>query len=179
MRVLFLTLGNREVPSSRIRVFQYLDHLRREGIEARVLTFGHSDRYGRFLAAVRRLKRIPKPLYYVPRLALEAHARISDALDQLRALAEIARHRVVYVQKVVLPFPHRLVLRGPARRFLFDFDDAIFTARLYWRPESARASRRRLRAIEELVRGAWAVVTNDSPFLEEYARGRARRAVVL
>lgn len=179
MRVLFLTLGNRKVPSSRIRVFQYLDHLRREGIEARVLSLGHSDRYERFLAAVRRLKRIPKPLYYVPRLALEAHARILHALDRLRALGEIARHRVVYVQKVVLPFPHRLALRGLARRYLFDFDDAIFTAQLYWRAESARASRRRLRAIEALVRGAWAVVTNDSPFLEEYARGRARRAVVL
>jgi hypothetical protein len=179
MRVLFVTLGTRSVPSSRIRVYQYVDRLRSEGIDARVLPYAISRRYERFLDSVRRLKRLPRIAYYPPRLAIEAGWRAGHAFDRLRLLAEIPAADVVYLQKAVLPRPYRIALRALRKPFVFDFDDAIFTAKLSDREETRAQSRRRVRAIESLAREANAVVTNDSPFLEEYAQARARRAVVL
>lgn len=40
IKILFLTIGDESVPSSRVRVFQYLPHLGKEGIKFRVLSFG-------------------------------------------------------------------------------------------------------------------------------------------
>lgn len=112
MRVVLLAQGPVEVASSRTRVFAFVPHLERAGIEVDILVWNPAD----FVARTVRgqvsprghLRRLIHNLRVALRLARRAHG--SDA---------------VLIQKVVLPPWCLRLLRRRTRRLVFDYDDAL------------------------------------------------------
>lgn len=113
-RVLFLTLYPETMPSSRLRVYQYLPYLRPLGIEACVLPA------------------LPEPwfsrLYYSRSKAVHALQYIAEAVNSFVRLRQARNYDVVFVQKGMLSTSVRGFdrLLGPARRLIFDLDDSLF-----------------------------------------------------
>jgi glycosyltransferase involved in cell wall biosynthesis len=114
-RVLFLTRYPVEGASSRYRVFQYLLHLKNQGIQADVQSFMDTPMYRLSLTQGRT---IPKIL-----ATLRATAR------RLWALRKWHSYEALYLQRELLPFGGPLLERWLKWRgavLLFDFDDALF-----------------------------------------------------
>jgi glycosyltransferase involved in cell wall biosynthesis len=113
VRVLVLAQGPPRVASSRTRVFAWLPHLRRAGVDPDVLVWNTERFVARTLTG------------HAP---VGEHAR--NALHQLRVLAELVRragrYDAVYVQKVVLPAWVLRRLKRGGRRLVFDYDDALY-----------------------------------------------------
>lgn len=113
MRVLVLAQGPPRVASSRTRVFAWLPHLRRAGVEHDVLVWNTERFVARTLTG---------------RAPVVAHAR--NALHQLGVLGSLVRRAgrcdAIYVQKVVLPAWLLRRLKAGGRRIVFDYDDALY-----------------------------------------------------
>ncbi len=155
MRVLFVTQYGTSMASSRTRVFQYLPYLHRNGVETRVITVvpdGESSGSG--LLATRRPWR--KILYY-------AGTWWCSLLCGLRAWLSCLDCDLLFVQKIIFPWPVRVLFRLRRPRVLYDFDDAIFTTEIRGRHWTAawkeRRNSRGLPAMLRLAEGA--VVEND------------------
>ena len=155
MRVLFVTQYGPSMASSRTRVFQYLPYLHRHGFETRVITVvpdGGTEGSG--LLATRRPWR--KIFYYI-------HTWWRTLLCGWRAWRSSLGFDLLFVQKVIFPWPVRVLLRLRRPPVLFDFDDAIFTSEirgLHWTAAwKERRNRRGLPAMLKLAEGA--VVEND------------------
>ena len=119
LRVLFLTQYGMLAASSRTRVFQYLPYFQRRGVEYRVITV-LPDREipgSQLLVSSNRWRKL---WYY-----LWASWRTLATGLQLWWLAP--EYHLLFVQKVILPAPVRLLLRLRRSLLFFDFDDAIFT----------------------------------------------------
>lgn len=118
MRVLFLTLGPDSEPSSRFRVYQYLEPLARHGIEAEV-----RPRAGQaWLELGYGLRRPAAPL----RAAWAAGSYAARTLRRLRDLFAARHFDVVVVQKETLPFGLSALASALGLRLVYDFDDAIY-----------------------------------------------------
>ena len=117
MRVLFLTIGPVSEPSSRFRVYQYLDALRARGIRASVRPLA-SDRYVELGYGRRR------PAAPVRALWTAAHFA-SRVLRRLRDLWQARRFDVVFVQKEIFPLGMAKLIDWLGLRVVYDFDDAI------------------------------------------------------
>ena len=176
MRVLFLTIGPTTEPSSRFRVYQYLDALRDRGIEATVRPLAGPRYvewgYGR--------RRPPAPLR-----ALWAAAHFAGrVLRRARDLWDARRFDVVVVQKEVFPFGAERLVSWLGLRVVYDFDDAIHLpspledARGRTLRRLSDALVRRHRALPALLRRS-AVVVAGNRALADYARGYADRVRVL
>jgi len=115
MRVIFLTQTSELGPSSRYRVYQYLDFLKREGINFRVSPGISSNHFPR-------VYNIPRPINKLPYFGLVVLKRLID-LTMIRA------GDIVFLQKEVLPQAYPLIegfIKKLNRKLVFDFDDAIF-----------------------------------------------------
>ena len=155
MRVLFLTQYGASSASSRTRVFQYLPYLHRNGVETRVITVvPDGGTAGSGLLATERPWR--KILYYMG-------TWWRSLLCGLRAWLSSLACDLLFVQKVLFPWPVRVLFRLRRPRVLYDFDDAIFTTEIRGRHWTAawkeRRNRRGLPAMLRLAEGA--VVEND------------------
>lgn len=118
LRVLFLTRYPLAGASSRYRVFQYLPHLRAEGLDCTVQSFMDDRLYALSFAPGRTLAK----LWHT----LAATAR------RLWALRHWHRYDVIYLQRELLPFGPPWVerwLKRRGRRLVFDYDDALFIAK--------------------------------------------------
>lgn len=115
MRVLFAVPHPIEGPSSRFRVYQFIDDLRDRGIDAEVRPF---------------LSSRAAPLIYengrlIDKAAVTGWATAKRLVDVLRA----TRYDVAYVLREAFPFGppcFEAALKAAAGRLVFDFDDAIY-----------------------------------------------------
>lgn len=114
MKILFLTIGNEAVASSRTRVYGYLPFLTKANILYKILVFTSRAKQKRILE----LKR-DDPLHYT----LEVFYKIYIIIQLFIFSRE---YEIVYVQKVILPKALWLILQKLNKKIIFDFDDAIF-----------------------------------------------------
>ena len=105
MKILFLTLSDETVASSRTRVFQYLPYLDRKGIRYRVIVYTPS----RYLA------------FNGPQL------RVYHFLILFFSLILSIFYPIVFIQKIIFPIHFINLLKAFGKRVIFDFDDAIYT----------------------------------------------------
>jgi glycosyltransferase involved in cell wall biosynthesis len=119
MKVLFLTVSDETIASSRTRVFQYLPYLEREGIGYRVLVYTPA----RFLG-------------YNCLFLRAYHLMILSLILVLSIF-----YPVVFIQKLIFPRPFLTVLKIFGKKVIFDFDDAIYTVHQSGEKLATRKSR--------------------------------------
>ncbi len=152
MRILFATLGDETLASSRTRVFQYLPHLRRAGVAVEVFVYGcRSSFLGR---------RIIGPIT----------EHLHRCAATLELLARACRADVVFLQKIFVPALALRLLRMAGKRLVFDFDDAVYTVQPEASPDSARQARALTRQFEQTVSRCDLVVLEN-----EFTEARAAR----
>lgn len=101
MRILFLTLGDKTVASSRTRVFSYLPYFKEYNIRCMVLEYTKQNLSG-------------KKLFFY------------KAFIILKLSLFCLFYDIVFIQKVLLPKKYLNVLRFLIKKIVFDFDDAIY-----------------------------------------------------
>lgn len=166
-RVLFLTRYPVEGASSRYRVFQYLPHLERLGVQAEVQSFMDTPMYRLSLTQGRTGAKILA--------TLRATAR------RLWALRKWQRYDALYLQRELLPFGGPVVERWLKNRgavLLFDYDDALFIKKpsRYNRIATLLRSGDKTRALFRLVD---CVVAGNNWLREAATEAGAARAVTL
>lgn len=115
LRVLFLTRYPVDGASSRYRVFQYVPHLERLGVQCTVQSFMDSVMYRMTLQSGHTLKKV--------------WATTKAVLARLDALSKWRNYDVIYMQRELFPFGPPVVERFLKKRgavILFDYDDALF-----------------------------------------------------
>lgn len=115
MRVIFLTQTSELGPSSRYRVYQYLNFLKRKGVNFRVSPAITSSYFTK-------VYKTDRPINKLPYFGLVA-------LKRLIGLTMIGADDIVFLQKEVLPQAYPLIeelIKRLDRKLVFDFDDAIF-----------------------------------------------------
>lgn len=115
MKVLFLTLYPEFVPSSRFRVHQFLDYLKKNGINYVVHSAISPQVYYKYYASKQKVKR----MYF----------QISEFLRRLNSILSSNRYDLIFLQKGILS----ISLRGMNnflflfnKNIVFDFDDAVY-----------------------------------------------------
>lgn len=166
-RVLFLTRYPVEGASSRYRVFQYLPHLEKLGVQVKVQSFMDTSMY--------RLSLSPG------RTGAKIAATLKATLRRLWVLRHWRRYDALYLQRELLPFGGPAVERWLKRRgavLLFDYDDALFIKKpsRYNRIATALRSGDKTRALFRLVD---CVVAGNSWLRDAATAAGARRAVTL
>lgn len=166
-RVLFLTRYPVEGASSRYRVFQYMEHLKKLGVQGEVQSFMDTPMYRLSLTNGRTGAKIVT--------TLRATAR------RLWALRKWHRYDALYLQRELLPFGGPIVERWLKRRgaiLLFDFDDALFIKKpsRYNRIATLLRSGDKTRALFRLVD---CVVAGNSWLRDAATAAGAARAVTL
>ena len=114
MKVLFLTLGNIGIASSRVRVYQYLKFLREAGIGCRVIFYTHPAQADAIMHArkIGLFEKLRWKVFSVGRL--------------IGVLSLSLFYDVVFIQKVVPSKLFLSLLRATNKRIVFDFDDAVY-----------------------------------------------------
>jgi glycosyltransferase involved in cell wall biosynthesis len=125
MRMLFFTLGNELVPSSRTRVFQYLPHLNKLGVDADVIKYETSLDYA-LHAKFQPKNPYQKSIFLLARVIIKLLDVLFGNLSITRLLLAARSHDVVFVQKVLLPVIVQKTLTKLNDNIVFDFDDAIY-----------------------------------------------------
>ncbi len=125
MKILFLALGNEWVPSSRTRVFQFLPHLQRLGIQTQAIRY----RTGLDYVLWAKCGGAGRETSFLFRLL----ARLIDVTDYFFKLFQLPHFLIhaffvdaVIIQKIVLPAWAQNFLRRINPYIVFDFDDAIY-----------------------------------------------------
>lgn len=159
MKVLFLTLGGEVVASSRTRVYQFLPHFRKAGVEAAVIPYDHTETFSNaitpaFAGAGSGLTLLRKAVSSFSNL-LNVFIRF---FQTARFLALLKSFDVVYIQKLALPLFLQGLLKRLNPRIAFDFDDAVFL-----RDESGYKTR-----FDRMLASA-GLVTVENDFTSEYA----------
>jgi len=114
MRVLFLTLYPATMPSSRLRVYQYIPFLKDHGIQADVLPAVAEPWFSRF--------------YYSPLRWMNALYCVVEVLRAYGRVARAGRYDAVLVQKGITSSSFAGMekrLLQCAKRVFFDFDDDV------------------------------------------------------
>jgi len=115
MRVIFLTQTSELGPSSRYRVYQYLDFLKTEGVHCKVSPAISGTGYAKVYNTYR-------PINKLPYFGLVVLKRLID-------LTMMGTGDIVFLQKEVLPQAYPLIeefIKRLSGKLVFDFDDAIF-----------------------------------------------------
>jgi len=115
IRVLFLTLYPETMPSSRLRVYQYLPYLSRFGIEATVSPVLPEPWFSRF--------------YYTSSKWSRLCQHTAEAIANLARIYKSRRYDLIFVQKGILPTNLRgfdRLLKWANPRLIFDLDDAVY-----------------------------------------------------
>jgi len=166
-RVLFLTRYPVEGASSRYRVFQYLPHLEKLGVQVEVQSFMDASMYRLSLGPGRTRAKIA--------------ATVKATLRRLWILRNWRFYHALYLQRELLPFGGPVVERWLKRRgvvLLFDYDDALFIKKpsRYNRIATALRSGDKTRALFRLVD---CVVAGNSWLRDAATAAGAQRAVTL
>lgn len=128
MKILFLTIGTEIVASSRTRIYQFLPHLRKAGVEADVIPYDYTETFSNILTPLFAGRGFPATEL---RRALSFCSNIFNAVmrrvQSARVLRLAAEYDAVYIQKLALPIPFQRRLLQANPRIAFDFDDAVFS----------------------------------------------------
>jgi glycosyltransferase involved in cell wall biosynthesis len=176
MRVLFLTIGPDSEPSSRFRVFQFLDPLRRAGIQATVLPLA-DHRYLELGYGIRR----PAAVIRIPWVTAHFLGRI---LRRLRDLWRARSYDLVFIQKETFPFGMERLISLLGIPAIYDFDDAVHVQSHLADGRGGRlrglADRvlRRDRSLPALLAQCRAVIAG-SPLLASYASQHCKSVEVI
>lgn len=108
MNILFLTLGDLTVASSRTRVYQYFPYLKKYNIGFKALVFTKHN-----WSSVKKLPQKIDNLFY-------------SMYVLLKLLLLSPFYDVVFIQKVLLPRIYLRLLRFLKKKIVFDFDDSIY-----------------------------------------------------
>ena len=161
LRVLFVVPHPIEGPSSRFRVYQFVEDLRAAGVQVEVSPFITSAQ--------------TRAIYGPGALAAKVAATLQGALRRLLDILRAGRFDIVYVLREAFPFGPPWVeraLRASAGRLVFDFDDAIYRPSLAYRNPLDRL--RDFDKPRQLIRMAAHVVVG-SEYLRQYALRHAPR----
>ena len=126
MKALILTIGNRNVPSSRVRALQYIPYFEEAGLSCRHISY----RKGLYLKFKSKGLGKSFPISFFFKLLSIAFKLLDyliySKLALLRVWFSSGRYDLIFVQKVVLPV---FVIKHIRRRsrYVFDFDDAIYS----------------------------------------------------
>lgn len=115
LRVLFLPLYPESMPSSRLRVYQYLPRLRRWGIDGTALPALSEPWFSR--------------LYYSSSKGVHFFQYTLEALRNLWRIREARKYDLVFIQKGVLSTNLRgfdRLIEKAHSRIVFDLDDSIY-----------------------------------------------------
>lgn len=115
LRVLFLTRYPVEGASSRYRVFQYVPHLEKLGVQCTVQSFMDTAMYRMTLQSGHTLKKV--------------WATARAVLARLKALSKWRSYDVIYMQRELFPFGPPVLERFLKKQravIFFDYDDALF-----------------------------------------------------
>ncbi len=118
MKILFLTLFTDNGASSRVRVYQYLPFLKREGIEYKVIPIipdKLSDMWK---------NKTDYPFIYRTLYAF-IHNRLLRYLKYLYVIINAPKYDVIFIQKIVLDVILFKLLVMRNKNIIFDFDDNI------------------------------------------------------
>lgn len=114
MRILFFTIGNAEVASSRTRAYQYLPYLRQRGIECRVI----------FHILPWQFKRVIN--MQKENLFIKLCSKIYSSFKVVIFLTLAPRYDILFIQRVLLPLKIQRLILWLNKNIVFDFDDAIY-----------------------------------------------------
>jgi len=151
-KILFIVFGGVNKPSSRYRIFQFLDNIRENGLDFQYKIVSTPQKaatrhYPRFLSGVIHALNLMKFYllisYYCIRWADKA-----------------------FIQKTILPqiVIELLIIRKT--RFIYDFDDAIYVP--FSHQKNARKRKRKIEALTCQLKNAETVIVGNQ-VLEEYA----------
>jgi glycosyltransferase involved in cell wall biosynthesis len=123
MRILFLTIGDEQIASSRTRVLQYLPYFNKSGITAKVIV---RDPYILF-----------KTRNVFKRISQILHVQFNMLYFFLAALF----YSFIFIQKVYLPKCMSTLFVFMGKQLVYDFDDAIYTSFDFKEIKSRKLSR--------------------------------------
>ena len=127
MKILFITIGNQQIPSSRTRVYQYIPHLEKENVKTKIINY-RSGSYI-WLAANFTIRKyiIFKYIYLLISYLLKMFEYfIFQNIQTFRMLLFAKRYDIIFLQKVVFPCYILFILKKINNNIVFDFDDAIY-----------------------------------------------------
>jgi len=165
MKVLFLTQTSELGPSSRYRVYQYLDYFRREGIDCDVSPAISSRHYQKVYFTDNPLKKIPYfGLVFLKRLA---------------GLRFIKNYDIIFLQREILPKFYPVFEKAIYRmnnRIIFDFDDSIFMVPP--QRDNLLFKLRYKNSIPEILKASSYIITGNN-YLKNYALRFNRNVIVI
>lgn len=113
MKVLFLTFGTNLTASSRVRIYQHIPYLEKEGIETKVCVVYREELLRSSGNRIKDIVRSASMLFY----------RI---IKLLYCFFLVPWYDIVFIQKILLPTSLQKVLKRLKHKIIFDFDDAIY-----------------------------------------------------
>lgn len=125
MKILFLTLGDKKVASSRTRVYQYIPHLNKKGVSTKVIKYMSGLDF-LVTARLQPVTTIGKFLHRNILKIIRLFHWFYSAISVLRLLLLARRYDIIFIQKVLLPIKIQRLLLKLNERIVFDFDDAIY-----------------------------------------------------
>ena len=114
MKILFLAIGNKYVASSRIRVYQYIPYLRKEGIKCSVISYIPAGQFNKTVR-MERQSFFAKIIY-----------KVFSMLKLIKFILLSPKYNILFIQKVLLPVKIQNLINSINKNIVFDFDDAIF-----------------------------------------------------
>jgi len=127
MKILFVTLGNEELASSRTRVFQYLPYLSEQGIEFKIIRYNLSLDLWIF-SNIGRNNFFNKVLFRGLMAIVYRLNVLYKTYNNFRILNSSPKVDVVFIQKAILPISVQKKLANLNPNIIFDFDDALYAA---------------------------------------------------
>ncbi|HAH32670.1 MAG TPA: hypothetical protein DCL44_10200 [Elusimicrobia bacterium] len=160
MKILFLTIGTEIVASSRTRVYQFLPHLKKAGVEAVVMPYDYTETFANIIIPIFAKSRPPLKLL---RKAVSFCSNLLNIvirlLQTIRFLSSLRRFDVIYIQKLALPVFLQNLIKRANPNIAFDFDDAVFI-----KDESGYKAR-----FDHMITSA-GLVTVENDYTTDYAR---------
>jgi glycosyltransferase involved in cell wall biosynthesis len=130
MKILFFTLGNELVPSSRTRVFQYIPHMKGAGIWTKIIK--HESSLDYILHARFHPRNVIELLLF---FGLRGFVKGIDFFISWIAISRLIFHarnyNIVFIQKVLFPVLIQKLLFHINNNVVFDYDDAIYANKSY------------------------------------------------
>ena len=158
MRILYLTKYSQTGPSSRYRVYQYLDYFRSEGIECTIRPL-FEERYFKILFS-------PLGIYRLILRIIYSGLRLAKRVMDLRY---VTSHDLIVVEQEIFPYLPPILeylIKFLNKNLIVEFDDAIFLTlgHSYKLPRIVRLARH-------------VIVGND--YLKKYAQEYNKRVTVI
>lgn len=116
MRILFFTIGNNAVASSRVRAYQCLPYLREKEIKCKVI----------FYIATWQSKKVINAQEIS--LFIKLCGKIYSFLKTVIFIILAPQYDILFIQRVLLPLSLQKIILLLNKKIIFDFDDAIYLA---------------------------------------------------